>query len=289
MKFWLFLLQIVIIFKFLYRLMPKYLLWNAMHTEAPMREYPHKPEKVYYFGTCLADLFYPEAGLAGIKLIQQQGVKVIFPSQQTCCGQPAYNSGFPDEAAAVARKQIELFPKSYPIVVPSGSCAGMMHRHYLKLFADDPAFDAVKNFAARVFELSEFLVHVLNVRLVDRGAPIKVTWHSFCHAMREMRVTEDAKALIRQLRNVELAELENEYECCGFGGTFAVKHPLLSEAMVNDKVEYIRLTGAQRVLSGDCGCLMNITGAIDFRGVPISGQHLAEFIWERINGEPCGA
>jgi L-lactate dehydrogenase complex protein LldE len=251
-----------------------------------MHNYPEKPEKVYYFGTCLADMFYPEAGLAGIRLIQQAGLKVIFPPEQTCCGQPAYNSGFPAEARAVARKQIGLFYKNYPIVVPSGSCAGMMRHHYPQLFDNDPAIDQVRNFSERIFELSEFLVHVLKIKLQECGDPLTVAWHSSCHAMREMKVTEDSKALIRQLKNVELVELENEYECCGFGGTFAVKQPQLSGVMVNDKVEYIRQTGATRVISGDCGCLLNIAGAMQYRKIPIAGQHLAEFIWERINGKP---
>jgi L-lactate dehydrogenase complex protein LldE len=253
-----------------------------------MRNHRQKPEKVYYFGTCLADMFYPEAGLAGIKLIQQQGVRVVFPSQQTCCGQPAYNSGFPAEARAVARKQMDIFYKDYPIVVPSGSCAGMMKHHYPKLFEfeNDPILNDIKDFSERIYELSEFLVNVLNIQLEDKGEPIKVTWHSSCHAMREMKVTEVSKSLIRQLKNVELLDLENEYECCGFGGTFAVKQPALSGVMVNDKVDYIKQSGATRVLAGDCGCLMNITGAMEYRNVPISGQHLAEFIWERINGEP---
>jgi L-lactate dehydrogenase complex protein LldE len=234
-------------------------------------------------------MFYPEAGMAGIKLIQQQGIKVIYPSQQTCCGQPAYNSGFPAEARAVARKQIDIFYTDCPIVVPSGSCAGMMRHHYPELFADDPRIDEIRSFSDRIYELSEFLVNVLDIRLEDQGDPIKVTWHSSCHAMREMKITEDSKSLIRQLKNVELIDLENEYECCGFGGTFAVKHPQLSGVMVNDKVDYIKQSGAVRVLSGDCGCLMNISGAMDYRQVPIDGQHLAEFIWERINGQPASS
>ena len=254
-----------------------------------MRIYPDKPEKAYYYGTCLADMFYPEAGLAGIKLIQQQGVKVIFPAQQTCCGQPAYNSGFPAEATAVAKKQIDIFYKNIPIVVPSGSCAGMMRHHYPKLFENDPDLDQIKDFSDRIYELAEFLVNVLNIQLEDRGDPIRVTWHSSCHAMREMKVTEDSKSLIRQLKNVELVDLENEYECCGFGGTFAVKQPQLSGVMVNDKVDYIKQSRAVRVLSGDCGCLMNISGAMGYRQVPITGQHLAEFIWERINGKPSSS
>jgi L-lactate dehydrogenase complex protein LldE len=254
-----------------------------------MSRYPEKPQKVYYFGTCLTDMFYPGAGLAGIQLLQQEGVRVIFPSGQTCCGQPAYNSGFPDEARAVAKKQIELFSEDYPIVVPSGSCAGMMRHHYPKLFADAPDIESVKRFSERIFELSEFLVHVLDIRLLDRGEPIKVTWHSSCHALREMSVTEDSKSLIRQLRNVQLIELQNEHECCGFGGTFAVKQPAISAAMVKDKTDDIRQTGAARLITGDCGCLMNITGAMQRDNIQIGGQHLAEFIWERINDKPSTA
>lgn len=248
-----------------------------------MRNYPEKPEAVYYFGTCLAETFYPGAGLAGIKLLQREGVRVIFPPGQTCCGQPAYNAGFSWEARNVAREQIKLFPKPLPVVVPSGSCAGMMRHQYPVLFADDPDIDRVREFSERVYELSEFLVQVLDIKLSDRGSPIKVTWHSSCHAMREMNVIEDSKSLIRQLKNVELLELENEHECCGFGGTFSVKHPKISEAMVLDKVEDVRKTGASLLLSGDCGCLMNISGAMAHQKLPVESRHLAEFLWERTN------
>lgn len=250
-----------------------------------MRNYPEDPQGVYYFGTCLMDMFYPEAGMAGIRLLQQNGVKVIYPPQQTCCGQPAYNSGFPEEARTVARKQMDVFYKDIPIVVPSGSCAGMMRHHYPKLFENEPGIDEVARFSDRVYELSEFLIHVLNVQLKDRGQPITVTWHSSCHAMREMEITEDSKSLIHQLQNVDLVELQREQDCCGFGGTFAVKQPAISAVMVKDKIDDIHQTGAQRVITGDCGCLMNITGAMQHENVPIRGQHLAEFIMERINGE----
>ena len=242
-----------------------------------------KPHTVYYFGTCLMDMFYPEAGMAGIRLIEREGVRVIFPREQTCCGQPAYNSGFPKEAQKVALKQIQVFAKDYPIVVPSGSCAGMMKHHYPLLFEGDQRLNSIRQFSNRIVELSEFLVRTLNIQLVDRGAPIRVTWHSSCHALREMHVIEDSKSLIRQLQNVQLIELQKEYECCGFGGTFAVKQPDLSGAMVSDKVADIQQTGATRVLTGDCGCLMNISGAMEYQKIPIKGQHLAEFIWERIN------
>ena len=223
--------------------------------------------------------------MAGLKLIQREGVQVIFPRRQSCCGQPAYNSGFPKEAKKVALKQVRSFTKNYPIVVPSGSCAGMMKHHYPLLFEGDADLKRVQQFSNRVVELSDFLVRTLNIRLADRGQPIKVTWHSSCHAMREMHIIEYSKALIRQLQNVELIELQNEHECCGFGGTFAVKQPNISGAMVTDKVADIRQTGAKRLLAGDCGCLMNISGAIDYQKVHVQSQHLAEFIWERTHAK----
>jgi L-lactate dehydrogenase complex protein LldE len=242
------------------------------------------PTRVYVFGTCLIDLAFPEAGMAAIRLLEREGLEVVYPQAQSCCGQPAYNAGFVREAAAVARKQIRLFPESIPIVVPSGSCAGMMKVHYPEMFAGTADAGPARRFAERVFELSEFLVRVLDVRLRDRGAPVKVTWHSSCHALREMGVIEDSKSLIRQLENVELVPLSREEECCGFGGTFSVKQPAISAAMVNDKVDAILATGAPTVLAGDCGCLMNINGAMAHRSAPVAGRHLAEFLWERTDG-----
>ncbi len=230
------------------------------------------------------DAVYPDAGMAAIRLLESQEVEVVFPHGQSCCGQPAYNSGFPNEARAVALKQIEVFAKPYPIVVPSGSCAGMMKHHYPELFAGRPEEAAAKSFAARVYEWSEYLVEELDVKLVDLGEPITVTWHSSCHAMREMDVIHHSKALIRQLEKVTLMELQRENECCGFGGTFSVKQPAISAAMVKDKVDDIVSTGASTLLAGDCGCLMNITGAMTNQGITIAGKHLAEFIWERTHG-----
>jgi L-lactate dehydrogenase complex protein LldE len=160
----------------------------------------------------------------------------------------------------------------------------MLKHHYPKLFADDPEFDPVKHFANRVFEVTEFLVRVLHVKLEDRGEPIKVAWHSSCHATREMGITEDSKSLLRQLKNVELIELQNEQECCGFGGTFSVKQPAISAAMVKDKIADIQQTGASLLLAGECGCLMNITGAMEYQHIPMPSKHIAEFILERVHG-----
>jgi len=181
-----------------------------------------KPTQIYFFGTCLIDAFYPEAGLAAIRLIEREGVRVVFPPGQSCCGQPAYNSGFPDQARAVARQQLRIFRQDIPVVVPSGSCAGMMKHHYPALFAGTEEEASARALAGRVFEWSEFMVRVLGVRYEDRGAPLRVAWHSSCHALREMKVVEFSKQLLRQLGNVELAELARERECCGFGGTFSI-------------------------------------------------------------------
>lgn len=249
-----------------------------------MSQTPPKPNKVYFFGTCIINAVYPSAGLAGIRLLKREGITVVYPPNQSCCGQPAFNSGFPEEAKEVARMQLKQFPKDYPIVVPSGSCAGMMKVHYPELFKDDPEFELAVAFSKRIFELTEFLVTVLDISLEDQGHHLNVTWHSSCHATREMNIIGHSKALLKQLKNVNLVELENEHQCCGFGGTFSVKQPEISAAMVNDKVDDILGTGAKQLLSGDCGCLANINGAIDYRNLSVNGKHIAEFIWERTNG-----
>lgn len=251
------------------------------------RQYPEKPEAVYFYGTCLVDMFYPEAGMAGINLIEREGVKVHFPQAQTCCGQPPYNSGFDDEARQIAKQQLALFSKPIPVVVPSGSCAAMMKHHYPSLFANTPWEHAAKALAERVFELSEFLVKVLKVKLEDKGAPITIALHTSCSARREMGVAEDGKALLAQLAQVELKQQARETECCGFGGTFAVKAPEISAAMVADKCQCLAETKAQALLSGDCGCLMNISGAMQYqqeqepRKLAMDSAHLATFLWER--------
>ena len=238
-------------------------------------------DTVYFYGTCVADLFFPEAGLAGINLLKAQGLRVIFPQGQSCCGQPAYNSGYMDEARAVALAQIRLFPKEHPVILPSGSCAGMMKKHYPSLFRGTTEQALAENFAARVFELTQFLVDVLDVRLADLGPPVKVTWHPSCHSQREMGVLDQPKSLLRQLSNVDFAELPRERECCGFGGTFAVRQPEVSAAMVADKVDNVTLTDASLVLSGDCGCLLNIGGALEHAGQAARPKHIAQFLWER--------
>jgi L-lactate dehydrogenase complex protein LldE len=240
-----------------------------------------RPSTVYFFGTCLVDLFYPEAGLAGMELLKREGLRVVFPQGQTCCGQPARNCGFFEEARAVIRAQFAAFPEPWPIIVPSGSCAGMMRVHYPQLFADEPDRAQAEAFASRVYELSWFLVHVLDLKLKDKGKPVTVTWHGSCHSMREMGVTDEPKQLLRSLSNVTLVENLREQECCGFGGTFSVRQPEVSAAMVADKIASVEATGASEMVTGDCGCMMNIGGAMEKAGTPIRNRHLAEFLLER--------
>lgn len=249
------------------------------------RIYPDKPEAIYFFGTCLVDLFYPEAGLAGMELLKREGIRVIFPQGQSCCGQPAFNSGFRKEAQDVARQQLAVFPKDIPIVLPSGSCAGMMRKHYPELFEGDADEAKANALANRVFELTEFLVHVLKVDLKDEGEPVKVTWHASCHSQREMGIREEPKTLLRQLSNVDLQELQREKECCGFGGTFSVREPEISAAMVEDKAMDIEQTGADVLLTADCGCMMNITGHLDKKRSTVKGKHIAEFLLERTHAK----
>jgi L-lactate dehydrogenase complex protein LldE len=239
------------------------------------------PEKVYFFATCLIDLMYPKAGLAGMQLVKRAGVEVIFPRDQTCCGQPAFNSGYRDEALAVARAQLASFKRDIPVVVPSGSCAGMIKHHWPELFEGESDEQRALDVAARTYELTEFLVDVLDVRLNDLGTPTRIAIHTSCSARREMGVADRIQSLVAQLEGVEVLTQDRESECCGFGGTFAVKQADVAGAMVKDKTDALRATGAERVISQDCGCLMNIGGAFEHQGDGPTTQHVAEFLLER--------
>lgn len=263
---------------------------------AAARTYPDKPSDVYLFATCLIDQFTPQAGLDTVRLLEREGIRVHYPQAQTCCGQPAHSSGYPDEARAVALHQLNLFDQPWPVVVPSGSCGGMMRLHYPHLFADDPVLHAkAQALAERVFELSEFLVHVVNFKHEDLGGDCTVALHTSCHARRQMGSHETSAALLQTLAQVNVVEQSRMEECCGFGGTFSLLHPDISEAIVTDKVASIRDTGAQCVVSADCGCLLNITGRAarqdELMGISeptLPGEHLASFLWNRTN-PPAGA
>lgn len=267
-----------------------HLFYNAVPQETrvapprkPARTYPTgKPTQVYLFGTCVVDLFFPEAGMDAIHLLEREGIRVDFPQGQSCCGQPAYTSGYTEQAREVARAQLKLFENDWPVVVTSGSCAGMFREHYPDLFKDEPEMLAkVKHLAERTYELAEFLLHVCQVQLTDNGKPLQVALHTSCSARREMNTHLHARALLSQLAQVERVEHDHESECCGFGGTFSVRMPDISGAMVADKTQSLLASGAQQVVSADCGCLMNINGSFEKQNMPLLGQHLASFLWQR--------
>jgi L-lactate dehydrogenase complex protein LldE len=262
---------------------------NATRVAPPLpepRQYPsEKPSRVYLFGTCVVDLFYPEAGMDAIHLLEREGIRVEYPQGQSCCGQPAYTSGYTEQARTVARAQLALFAGDCPVVVPSGSCAGMLREHYADLFKDEPAtLKQVQALAARTYELAEFLLLVCKVQLKDSGEPVKVALHTSCSARREMNTHLHGRELLAQLSNVERVNHDHESECCGFGGTFSVRMPDISGAMVADKTKALKDSGAHKVLSADCGCLMNINGALEKQKEALRGQHLASFLWQRTGG-----
>ena len=256
----------------------------------PDRHYPKKPEAVTLFGTCVVDLFFPEAGLDAIRLLEREGVRVHFPQEQSCCGQPAWTSGYRDEARAVARAQLDILDRSgLPVVVPSGSCAGMFRHHYRALFADEPdTLRRVEALAERTFELTEFLLKVCRVQLADRGGSSKIALHTSCSARREMNTHLHARELLTQLENVERVDHDHESECCGFGGTFSVRMPEVSGAMVKDKTRALMGSGAVEMVTADGGCLMNINGSLEKQRESFRGRHLASFLWERTNGASAG-
>ncbi|MCV4275475.1 (Fe-S)-binding protein [Pseudomonas capsici] len=247
------------------------------------RQYPtEKPQRVYLFGTCVVDLFFPEAGMDAIHLLEREGIAVDYPQEQSCCGQPAYTSGYTEQAREVARAQLALFAGDHPVIVPSGSCAGMFREHYPELFKDEPdTLEQVRALAARTYELTEFLLFVCKARLHDQGQPIKVALHTSCSARREMNTHLHARELLSQLTNVQRVEHDHESECCGFGGTFSVRMPDISGAMVADKTRALKESGAEQILTADCGCLMNINGALEKQRESLRGLHLASFLWQR--------
>ncbi len=241
-------------------------------------------KKVYFYATCLGTAAMQEMVLNAVKLLRFFDVEVVFKKNQTCCAQPSFNTGYFKESKNIAMYNVELFDKDYPIVVPSGSCAGMMSHDYLELFKDDKDYEKVKAFSSRVYDLSQYLNDVLAVSLEDKGEPLKITWHSNCHALRVQNSISSSKSLIKQLKNVEFVPLEFEEECCGFGGTFCVKEPEISDAMARSKIDDIKKSGAKVVVSGDGGCLLNISGTMSKMGLDIKGLHLYDFLLKRVNG-----
>lgn len=238
-----------------------------------------EPIPVSLFFTCLVDAFYPRVGFATAAVLERFGADVRVPLSQTCCGQPAFNSGNRKEARKMARKFLSSFAGDGYIVTPSGSCAAMVKNEYPVLFRDEPGMLSLSLLAGeRIYELSQFLVDVLGVTDPQSSFKGKVTYHDSCHLRRGLGVTEAPRKLLRAIPGVTLVEMEESDRCCGFGGVFSVKYPHISCRMADDKIERILATGAPIVTSGDIGCLMNIGGMISRCGYPVQAVHLAEIL-----------
>ena len=235
--------------------------------------------RVALFVTCLVDLFRPTVGFAAVKLLEDAGCQVEVPEAQTCCGQPAYNSGDKSSTKAIARGVIDAFEGYDYVVAPSGSCAGMIHEHYARLFEDEPAmFQRAQHLGNRTHELISFLVDVLGVTSVEAAYAGKATYHDSCSGLRELGVKQQPRTLLKSVEGLSLTELPSAETCCGFGGTFCIKYPDISNRMVEDKTADIVATGADTLLAGDMGCLMNMAGKLSREGHPVRVRHVAEVL-----------
>jgi len=246
--------------------------------------------KVGLFVTCLVDLFRPSVGFAGVRLLEQAGCRVEVPEAQTCCGQPAYNSGDRESTRAIAKQVIAAFERFDYVVAPSGSCIGVLRAHYPTLFDTDADWAArAEQLAGRCHELTSFLTDVLGVEHVDAAFEATATYHDSCSGLRELGIREQPRRLLAGVRGLELHELEERDVCCGFGGTFCVKYPAISERMVSDKAAGVQGTGAQALLGGDLGCLLNIAGRLRREGSAVRVYHVAEVLAGMADAPPIGA
>jgi L-lactate dehydrogenase complex protein LldE len=236
--------------------------------------------KASLFIQCLVDSIYPDVGEAMVMVLERAGVELDYPEGQTCCGQPAFNSGYNREAKAAAPHFIDTFAAAEAIVCPSGSCVQMVRHHYPELFKDDDAAtqQRVADVAARCYEFSEYLVDVLGIDRVQASFPAKVTYHDSCHLLRGLGVKEQPRRLLEGVTGLELVEMRDSDGCCGFGGTFSVNYPEISTAMVDHKIENILASGADYVTGCDMSCLMNIQGRLSRRKERVQVKHLAEIL-----------
>ena len=240
---------------------------------------PTAPIQASLFVTCIIDQLYPQVGVSVVRVLRRLGVSVDFPETQTCCGQPLYNSGFTRPARRLAARFLRDFAHSQYIIVPSGSCAAMLRVFYADLFADDPELAAqAQNLAGRVYEFSEFLVKILGVTDLNAAWPATAAYHSSCHLLRELAVKDEPLQLLEQVSDLNLVPLPQADTCCGFGGTFAVKYPHISQAMLADKLANLQSTGTDTLISCDLGCLMHLGGGLSRQGSPIAVRHIAQVL-----------
>lgn len=235
--------------------------------------------KASLFITCLVDQFFPEVGMSMTGVLRRLGVEIDFPSAQTCCGQPAFNSGFASEARELAKRFIEIFESSEYVVAPSGSCTSMVKVFYPELFKDDRKWhDRAEALASRTHEFTEFVVNVLGVEDVGAGYRGKVALHQSCHLLRELQVRTEPQRLLKAVRGIELVELEGAEACCGFGGLFSIKYPHISGGILQEKIDSINRSGADFVVASDVGCLMHIAGGLSRQGIATRTIHIAELL-----------
>jgi len=238
--------------------------------------------RVSLFVTCIADELFPQVGVAMADVLERLGYQIDFPDQQTCCGQPAFNSGFRDEARSVARHFLKVFRDAEYIVIPSGSCTGMITHHFHELFEKEPEWlELTRQIETRTWEYSKFLLEVAQVEDVGARLERVATFHDSCHALRALGIKDGPRRLLSHVRGLELREMQPPEECCGFGGTFSVKMPEISGAMARTKVDAIVRSGADVVVGVDASCLMQIRGALTRAGHDIQTMHLAEVLASR--------
>jgi len=238
--------------------------------------------RVSLFVTCIVDQLYPKAGLAMVEVLERLGYQIDFPEAQTCCGQPAFNSGYRDEARSVARHFLNVFRDADYIVAPSGSCVSMVVNHFEELFENEPAWlEMARQVKPRTWEFTQFLTQVAEVEDVGARLERVATFHDSCHALRDLGIKEGPRRLLSKVRGLELREMDPPEECCGFGGTFSVKMPEISGGMARTKVDAIVRTGADLVIGLDASCLMQIQGALSRAGHPVSTMHIAEVLASR--------
>lgn len=236
--------------------------------------------KVSLFITCLVDQLCPNVGLSTVEVLRRAGCEVVFDERQTCCGQPAFNTGYRKEARKFAERFIEIFEESDAdyIVSPSGSCVAMVH-HFHELFPEDEEWrERAGRIAARTFEFGGFLVNVLKLEDVGASMSRKITWHDACHGLRDLGLREEPRKLLKKVAGADFVEMENADVCCGFGGTFSVKYPEISAGILDNKIEAIERSGADAVVSCDASCLMQIGGRLSRLGSKVKAMHLAEVL-----------
>ena len=238
------------------------------------------PRHVNLFVTCLVDQFMPKVGMSVVNILESRGIEVHFPPDQTCCGQPAFNSGFRNEARPVATRFLDIFEATDgPIVCPSGSCVAMVRNFYEDLFRDFPdELARAERLSKRIYEFTEFVVDVLGIEDLEVRKEMDATYHRCCHLLRELHIDDQPKALLENVGGLELKPMERDEVCCGFGGAFSVKMSDVSTAMLNEKLDNVVATGASTLIAGDTGCIMHMQGGLRRRGEDVQVVHIAEFL-----------